>query len=348
MRVQGGRIVLPINVRREIHNERIEKIDNEIVHSRNRLGFRGADPPTDFGDHLTIVAVGGSTTECYYLSDGRTWPEQIGPQLDGHFTNSWINNAGLDGQSTYGHSSLLDQYLIELQPDVILFLIGLNDVGLRQPASFDTAMNPGSQKQAGVATRFWRTIVEYSAVASLIDNARRSAAAHEAGVVHENISHEQLLLDAQSSVTISESTIDQLTARHHSQFLPDYRRRVEHLIQRSRQHGIHPVLITQPALPGEAIDPTTGVDLGALRVDNLNGRVRWKILELYNNVVRDVGKKHHIDVIDLAHLMPKDSQYYYDHYHFTNKGAELVGDLVSNQLIPILKEKFPEHCQPGL
>jgi len=338
LRVRGGRIILPAGVRRKFHNDLIEKIDEEIVHSRNTLGFRGADPPPDFAAHLTIVAVGGSTTECYYLSDGKTWPEQFGQRLDGRLAHAWVNNAGLDGQSTFGHAKLLDQYLVDLHPDVILFLIGANDVGLQQPASSDTAMQPGAGHQPGWLFPAWRKLVESSAVVSLIDNARRTSAAHKAGVVHGNVSHAQLLLDARSPVRIPPSQVERLLVRHRSQFLSDYRRRVEQLVRKCREHDMHAVLITQPALFGDAVDPTTGVDLGTMRLDDLNGRVRWDVLELYNTVVRDVAREQKVDLIDLAQLLPKDSQYYYDHYHFTNEGAALVGTLVAERLIPILVE----------
>jgi len=177
LRVRGGRIILPVSVRRKIHNDLIEKIDDEILHTRNRLGFRGREPPSDSDRYLTIVAVGGSTTECCFLSDGRTWPEQLGQRLAHRFDHAWVNNAGLDGQSTCGHAKPLDQYLVDLHPDV----------------------------------------------------------------------------------------------------------------------------------------------------------------------VRSVAKKQAVDLIDLARLMPKDLQYYYDHYHFMNEGAQRVSALVADQLIPILGEHVRKH-----
>jgi len=41
----------------------------------------------------------------------------------------WINNAGLDGHSTAGHLVLMREYIALMKPDVVIFLIGLNDVG---------------------------------------------------------------------------------------------------------------------------------------------------------------------------------------------------------------------------
>jgi hypothetical protein len=39
-----------------------------------------------------------------------------------------------------------------------------------------------------------------------------------------------------------------------------------------------------------------------------------------------------VQVIDLAHQLPKDSRYFYDFLHFTNDGALRVGDIVFDGL----------------
>ena len=39
----------------------------------------------------------------------------------------WLNNAGLDGHSTFGHEILLRSHIIKLKPDMIIFLTGIND-----------------------------------------------------------------------------------------------------------------------------------------------------------------------------------------------------------------------------
>ena len=41
----------------------------------------------------------------------------------------WVNNAGLDGATTYRHLILMEDYVAQLRPKVVLFLIGINDVG---------------------------------------------------------------------------------------------------------------------------------------------------------------------------------------------------------------------------
>jgi hypothetical protein len=74
-----------------------------VVHvTRNSLGFRGPEPPRDFERYLSIVTIGGSTTECRLLSDGKTWPDALARKLAEISPNIWLNNAGSMGTRRTG------------------------------------------------------------------------------------------------------------------------------------------------------------------------------------------------------------------------------------------------------
>ena len=137
-RIKGNKLILPINKKEIIHHEHgLGKLDQVVIHQRNSLGFRGPEPPADFAKDLTIITVGGSTTECFDLAEDKTWPYDLGVKLKPDFTHLWLNNAGLSGNSTFGHYILMQDYLVKLQPKVVLFLVGINDVGLRSERDFD-------------------------------------------------------------------------------------------------------------------------------------------------------------------------------------------------------------------
>ena len=89
----------------------------------------GSTQPKDWSEYLTIVTIGGSTTECFYLSDNKTWQYFLQQHLSRYYKKVWINNAGLDGQSTVGHIILLNDYVIKLKTKASLFLLGGNDAG---------------------------------------------------------------------------------------------------------------------------------------------------------------------------------------------------------------------------
>lgn len=102
-RLRGNKIILQTDEVKVVRNEeQIPNLDSVIVHTRNSLGFRGANPPADLSKSLSIVTVGGSTTECYYLSDNKTWPALLGERLASSFDRFWINIGGLDGPQPTG------------------------------------------------------------------------------------------------------------------------------------------------------------------------------------------------------------------------------------------------------
>lgn len=346
LRIRGGRIALPLNQRTVFKNATISKVDAEITQTRNSIGFRGADPPSDFSRKLSVVTVGGSTTECYYLSDTLTWPEQLRQRLDPQFSDLWLNNAGLDGHTTFGHQRLFDQYLVTLRPRCILFLIGANDVGLDRSRDVDDRLRRDHGASGFVSqSYFW--CVEHSATAALLDNLRRTTQARAAGVHHQDINHSQLKWNESRAVDISPEATAAILNQHRDQYLAGYRSRIETLIQQCREIDALPILMTQPTLFGPARDPETGVDLARMAVGELNGDVQWQILELYNSTTRDVAREQDVPIIDLAQQLSKDSRYYYDYYHLTNAGAAQVADLVEREMTPLLSRAFPDHVRQG-
>ena len=88
------------------------------------------------------------------------------------------------------------------------------------------------------------------------------------------------------------------------------------------------------------------MDLGHRFVaKDMDGATAWQVLELYNDVTREVGRERGVLVIDLAREMPKNSTYYYDLMHYTNAGAARVADIIAAQLTPFLARKFPAYYQ---
>ena len=109
--------------------------------------------------------------------------------------------------------------------------------------------------------------------------------------------------------------------------------------------ALEPVLLTQPVLYGNRVDEVTGVDLRTVKVTpEMNGEVAWKVLELYNDVTREVGKQKGVLLIDLAHELPQNSRYYYDLMHYTRAGCEQVAQIIYTRLSPFLASRYPHYC----
>jgi lysophospholipase L1-like esterase len=332
IRFKPDRIVLPVNKHYLINNVgTFTKLPPTTIHTKNSLGFRGAPPPSNFQDYLTIVTIGGSTTECFYLSDGHTWPDLLGQELSRHFNRVWINNAGLDGATTYRHIILMEDYVIKLRPKVVLFLIGINDVGAGN-------LEEAEKHRGHYLRRMWRALLYRSEVYSLGQNLYHYYIAQRQGLRHTEIKLSQV----ETLANIPESTAQKTLQDYRTNSLPFFAQRLEKLVKICRAHGIEPVLITQPTLYGPGTDPVTGVNLETIKIgDHLNGWLMFKIVDLYNEVTRRVAHQDGVLLIDLARELPKNSAYYYDYLHYTEPGAAAVAGIVDRHLAPWLAARYP-------
>jgi lysophospholipase L1-like esterase len=331
-RMRGNTIVLPVNKRYLIEDpnlDKFDKLDKRVIHTKNSLGFRGPEPPADFKRHLTLLAVGGSTTECFYLSDDQTWPARVETQLLPKFPKLWLNNAGLDGHSTFGHLALVRDYISKLRPNIVLFLIGINDLFADGPQTLD---HLDRHPLAG-------SIANHSELFALALNFlryHRTSALTSLGAMPKPLNLHDLKYSDFAAAD------EQHILQGQERFLPEYESRLVSLIDLTRHSGIEPILITQPALFGETVDDVTGTDLGRVSIEiyrKMNGRTAWNLLEKYNDVTRKVGHEYGVAVIDLARKMPKTSKYFYDYIHYGKDGAAEVANIIADNLCPILTAK---------
>ena len=338
-RIKGDNILLPVNKTEILHHYKCTKIDSLVVHHNNSLGFKGAEPPKDFADWLTVVAVGGSTTECLEIAADKTWPHQLGVKLQHDFNRLWLNNAGFCGHSTYGHYILMHNFIAKLKPKVVVFLIGINEVGVSNPREFDTRMTTNLSFRS--MDKFLAALAYRSEVASAALNLYRYFFPKSVQAVGQRDMGE-LDLTKQPRLELTAAEQAAILKTHAEKFVPAYEVRLRRVLKVTKANGILPVLCTQPVVYGPVVDESTGVDLGKIVVANgMNGDVGWKVLELYNDVTRRVGAEAGILVIDEARQMPKDSRYYYDLMHFSNAGAEKFAEIAARGLSPYLAQKIP-------
>ena len=304
------------------------KMSESIRIDYNSMGLRGPEQPDNYAELTSILTVGGSTTECVGLTDGRTWPDHVRRILKKRSANYWINNAGFNGHSTFGHLILLEKHLITLAPDYIVFLVGINEISRGDLNDWDADL-----QRANSSLR--DRIIQQSEVLSTIQTLYRAARAIDLGVHHKPGQDITKLPEHQGP---AKQMAD--LARQHASFLDSYRARLSACVNICKANGIRAILITQPALYGDCVDPTTGVDLGRasfpVSSGSLSGADQWKTLELYNDVTRTVAKQHDAALIELAQTMPKDSKYYIDSIHYSLDGATEVARLIGKELIEIL------------
>lgn len=77
-------------------------VTTPVRFTTNRWGMRGSQPPSGdaWDETTTIIAIGGSTTQCFFLDDSRTWSAVMEAELKRRRYDVWVGNAGQAGHST--------------------------------------------------------------------------------------------------------------------------------------------------------------------------------------------------------------------------------------------------------
>lgn len=297
------------------------------IMSTNMWGFRGEDPPENWEDYITIVAVGGSTTANYYLDDSLTWSHVLQEELREENPLVWVGNAGIPRHSSDTHLLFVREVLSEIQPDIALFLLGVNDMGPFLRSNADEERLPDS------GPRQW-----------LFSNSRILQLIYKAKVVHlDRAPVVTAATDPKFTEEPLEAPEDPLPEDLHSLLEdPDFfRRRIALLIEECRSLGITPVFLTQPILYQDndhwrgirATDRFAGGEECPISAATFAG-----MLGTLNRDLMLVCREKGVPCFDLAGNVPGSREYFYDAMHMTEAGADLVGRLVAGFLREYLME----------
>ena len=330
--VVGDKIILTPNYSKIYKNNAIPgDMDKTIVYKLNSIGLRGPEPPQPFKDYLTIIAIGGSTTECMFISEGKTWEDHLRKNLSKDFPRIWVNNAGFSGHSTFGHIVLIRDYIAALKPSICLFLIGANDFDRKDLGKGDYRFTKTRQKWILLLAR-------KSALFNTLLNFYRNHLAREKSMSNEK--HFATLI--KEPLHIPDSVIQNKLLLQQP-LIEAYASRLEELIRLCRENKIEPIFITQPTSLNDSVDSLLGINLSALRLTSeLNGKLYERYLELYNAETIKVAQQEGLFLIDLANELPKGSKYYYDHIHYNISGSNKVAEIISAKLEPYLQKKYPQ------
>ena len=319
--IRADQIQLPINRTFKQVNLNNKDVDRERVNSYNSIGLRGPEFPLNANEYTKIFTVGGSTTACVTLTDGKTWPDLVLKQLHQRLGgNIWLNNAGMDGHSTFGHRILLASHLAKYRPN---YMVSRRD----DLNGYDSGLMLQGQSLRN-------RVIATSELLSTAQTLYRGYRAHDMGLNHA-VDHD--LKTIQKIQMTAEDTSIYLR-EHRERHAPAYERRLRDLVERTISYGAVPVLVTQPAMFGRGVDPASGIVFDDLTYDipGLSSSVVWDALEMYNDVTRGIAAEFRVPIVDAAKEMPKDSSLYFDWIHYSNKGAVKMADIVSGELSRII------------
>lgn len=319
-----------------------------MIHFRtNTEGIRGDEFSPD--QQFRILTLGGSTTECQFLDQAKTWPSILQKKLNAtHTRKVWVGNVGKSGlcsREFYMHM----KYLLPQYPkiDMILVLSGVNN--FLRPLIEDDQYDPcfwdhydywENRLIRGAFSkmpyfknkfRFHPGYYDETAIGFLV---KRFHYQYLQKTLYKD-KRKGLLILRQGRRKASEmlNVLPDLTPG-----LQEYIRNLNAIIDMAAAGSVRIIFMTQPSLwKKNMTEQEKGLLWSGWAGSRKAGRyysveVLMGGLEQYNRKLKKVCEARGVECIDLDALLPKEASIFYDDYHFTENGAQMAADIVSKYL----------------
>ena len=308
----------------------------------NSLGIRG----DEFSErqHYRILAIGGSTTECVYLDQGKAWPHLIQKRLS-EFTglNIWVGNVGVSGHNTRDHIVYM-KYLPQQYPrvDAVMILVGVNDLSIsisHPDYRPDLLQSPGGEGEVVRKafymrpSRFEKWWYRRLALWNLWGTVQRAYFSGPRQDRRGNI--QKTRRDHRKDAMI----VDQLPDLQPG--LAEFRRNLNTLVDLAAANSVRLIFLTQPSIWREGLPAWEAgfLIMGKVAHPQTPGKTEYYSVKVladamarYNQVTLEVCRIRGVECIDLAAMLPKDLTVFYDDVHFNDRGSRMVAEIVSDRL----------------
>lgn len=291
-----------------------------ITYSRDKYGLRGAYSAPD---RIRILTVGGSTTDQRYIGDGDTWQDVLQRRFQQAGLAVAVANAGVDGQSTFGHIANFKWWFPDipgLAPEFILFYVGINDYHIDAAERFDKLVSDSANPAIGDRIR------ENSAIWNLFKTLR---GVYKALVV-SRIGHQRVNFGELKWVR------DRLQEDYGflAPRLDAYAARLRLLADLTYQAGATPVFVSQPTRHYRITSQGIEGSAEATSYDDrrINGVDVYYLMRKIDDVTGRVAKEKGAAYVDLAGRTEWTDLDFYDYVHMTPQGAAKVGTLLYEAL----------------
>jgi hypothetical protein len=283
---------------------------------------------------MSIVFLGGSTTECRYVAEDHRFPCLAGVLLEqqtGIKINSY--NAARSGNHSLHSLDILLNKVFPIKPDIVVMLHNINDlVVLLYESSY---WNPRSSKpiifdiNKEIDGNFYKIIrdryIPNLAVAMHnFDKSLRSIFKSKKKSADEfaKIRGKQVIVDKSAMVNQFEMNL-------------------QSFIYLCKARNIIPVLMT---MPSRFKEKPNQIILDTFNNVTLEYSQFRELFDLFNKSILKKAQENNIMVIDLAREIPQENEFMYDIVHYTDAGARKVAGIISDRLQPVVNTRIKQHA----
>ena len=324
-------------------------VEGNINFTGNDVGLRGPPFPDDTSV-FRIVTIGGSTTENLYLDDLEEWPHLIMERLNQsqQEIEVWVGNGGQSGRNAVDHLTLLEVLPVIQEADLLIFLVGLNDMvptisfngaPTQEFLESNTAKFRQQVIRGGGRTYASRPYFKHSELYKLVRQSALPALAQVApsavlgqlGVGPGSYINDMRQQRADGSV----ATLPDLELG-----LTEYRARIRAIASECRSRYARCVFVTQPSMWRSDLTPQEEALLWSGWVGGVSGSEGYlsvddlaRAMQTYNRTLLDVCREDSLECFDLAPSVPKNIDAFLDDVHFNESGARIVAELLTDYIL---------------
>lgn len=309
------RFNLPRNVRIfvPVHYEYSHR-DSVIFYKRDKYGFRGEYPDTG---SIDILTVGGSTTAQRFVNEGKTWQDVLKRLFKEEGKNIYIANAGINGQSVYGHIRAFQIWfpcVPRLKPKYIIAYIGINETEI-PPDYYNDVLSDNIAFKGKIrqSSALWYVYRSFKGI-------------------YLKTQLETLEWDYPAFGTFEwtiPASLDPAEKDEAQRIVDAYDRRLRLLIHKIREWGSIPILVTQTTPTYKIVD---GLPLGYRyrsvddneELGSTGKDLEYKLYRI-NETTVSVSKELGVICFDLAKELQLEIKDCYDMMHTNEDGSERIG-----------------------
>ena len=271
---------------------------------------------------LSVVFLGGSTTECMFVDEENRFPYVVGTLLEqetGKKINSY--NGGMSGLNSLQCLDILLNKVIPLKPRVVVFMEDINDLS--------TLLYEGTYWSQNTT----RAPIETLKKTKLLGKLLKEILIPNLNYAYRNLRSmvESAHGDEFAAARGKKLQVDQ------AKLTGEFAMNLQSFVDLCKNRGITPVLMTQANRITDHPDPVVAAYINRFGNDTgLSYRDFKKIYDAFNETIRRIGRQNQVLVIDLAREVPPDKAYLYDMVHFNDRGSRYAAGLIAGKLKPIL------------
>ena len=310
-------------------NELYDFEKDYVIYKRDKYGLRGIYQNLNTID---IITIGGSTTDQRYISEGYTFQDILHKNFKKQNKHVEIVNAGIDGQSSYGHIKNFELWfplLPNFQPKYYLFFIGINDFYINDLNSYDIINY--NNKKGSLLKKIYYKYKQHSALSYLINILEKTIAARNYGITHD--------LKQKTNFNKSNWTTQGLLTNYEQLLkvkILDFKKRLEKLIDLVNRNNGKVIFVSQSER--RKYDFINNKLLGTNNIIEINdykfnGIDYFYMSRFYIKAIKEISDKNNVLFLNLDEELNFDIEKdFYDNSHFNHNGAEKIGNYLYAKL----------------